>query len=72
MKFKNTFNKITGEKMVEELAQTKKNSNNCRFRYSFWSGMQADLATFAANGLYGFCALTSIVTVKEDKFLFTL
>lgn len=31
-------------------------------------GMQADLATFAHDGFYGFCALTSIVTVKEDKF----
>ncbi|AYG01846.1 bifunctional hydroxymethylpyrimidine kinase/phosphomethylpyrimidine kinase [Lactococcus allomyrinae] len=31
-------------------------------------GMQADLATFAHDGFYGFCALTSIVTVREDKF----
>ena len=31
-------------------------------------GMQADLATFAHYGLYGFCALTSIVTVHGDKF----
>jgi pyridoxine kinase len=31
-------------------------------------GMQADLATFAYYELYGFVALTSIVTVQADKF----
>ncbi len=32
-------------------------------------GMQADLATFAHFGLYGFVALTSIVTIQQDKFI---
>lgn len=72
MKFKNTFNKNYWRENGRGISTNKKILTIAGSDILSGGGMQADLATFAANGLYGFCALTSIVTVKEDKFLFTL